>query len=565
MVWTEWTAIFDSPVDVVAARISSEGRLLDPLGIRVSSDIPAPVSPAVASNGKDYLVVWDDWAALSEPGIHGARITADGQVAGEGIIVINRLIHGERLSPAVAGGNDGYIVAWQDGRNASGVQSTGQDIYGTRVDSEGVVLDVDGFPICTAPGNQGSPSVAQGSEGFLIVWGDSRNFPAQGDDIYGARLDRNGTVLDTNGIVISTAPNDQWFPSVAASSNAYLVVWQDFRNSTVDVEQTDIYATLVSPAGEVSNPKGIVITAASGEQSQPAVAASSQGFLVVWNDRRSLRPGIYAARVSVVGVVLDPEGVAVDLVPKTYTPAVAASDDSYLVVWSRSSNPLGGFGSGILGARLNSQAEVIDTERILITAKGNDEASPAVASNGTNWLVVWEDWRNVTNGSDIYGVRIAYDGRALDCVAIPISTQASSARYPRLRVRVAIIWWPGQTTAILLRTSTISTRRGSVATAPFSIRQISRFADRRAFKTIPGSHRTGRTISSSGRMRGRAATATSTPHVSSGTVWFWSAMVSQSVLTVVVKAGRPSLSMVRSIWWFGRRGHNKSATSPERV
>src|SRR5262249_19219170 len=112
-----------------------------------------------------------------------------------------------------------------------------------------------------------------------------------------------------------------------------------------------------------------------------------------------------------------------DLVPRTFFPAVAASDDGFLAVWMRSSRPEGGFGSGILAARLKNQGEVIDPRAILITAKDNDEASPFVTSNGTNWLVVWQDSRNVTNGTDIYGVRVSYDGAPLDPAAIPISTQ----------------------------------------------------------------------------------------------------------------------------------------------
>src|SRR5207302_2750163 len=130
------------------------------------------------------------------------------------------------------------------------------NIYGTRVSNEGAVLDGNGFPISTASGEQFQPSVTRGPDGFLVVWSDWRQISSNGSDIYGARLDTNRTVLDPDGIAITTAPQDQMYPFVAADSTNYLVVWQDFRNST---EEADVYGALVTPAGEVSDPQGIAV------------------------------------------------------------------------------------------------------------------------------------------------------------------------------------------------------------------------------------------------------------------------------------------------------------------
>ena len=417
VVWTEWFALFDSPVDVVAARVSEEGELLDPFGIVISRENPPWASPAVASNGKDFLVVWvpDDFP--DGPAVHGARVNSEGQVMDDVPIVISRSGR-EHLVPSVAGDSEGYLVAWQM-RTDSG---SDQDVYGTRVSNVGLVLDGEGVPISAAPGHQGSPSVARGPGGFLVVWSDGREWESRGADIFGTRVDRDAMVLDPDGIAISTAPEGQGFVSVAAGSNAYLVTWQDSR-STGKVSEGDIYATLVTPDGEVSHPQGIAVSTASGHQSRPSVAAGADYFLVVWKDNRAIEPGVYASRVNPAGAVLDPEGRLVDAGAVSLGPRLAPSDSGFLVVWDRTW-PIGGaFGSSILGVRLNNRAEVIDAEAILITAKDNDEVSPAVASNGAGWLAVWVDWRNSTNASDIYGVRIGYDGTVLDTVTIPISIQ----------------------------------------------------------------------------------------------------------------------------------------------
>ncbi len=48
----------------------------------------------------------------------------------------------------------------------------------------------------------------------------------------------------------------------------------------------------------------------------------------------------------------------------------------------------------------------------------------AVAWNGTSWLVVWEDERSSsTNGSDVYGTRVSSAGEVLDPAGLPINTQ----------------------------------------------------------------------------------------------------------------------------------------------
>ena len=438
VVWTEWP-VFESPVDVVGARVSRDGVVLDPFGILISRAEQPPAAPSVASNGKDFFIVWEHFDFVTGLDIYGARVTVDGQVADPDGIVINNLPN-DQFHPSAAGDGEGYLVVWQERRSSNAL-----DIYGTRLSNNGAVMDGDGFPISTAPEEQFQPSVARGPNGFLVVWSDRRQFSSNGYDIYGARLDTNRAVLDPDGIAISTAPKDQSFPRVAANSTGYLVAWLDTR-STGNVEESDIYATLVSSAGVVSHPQGIAVSTATGNQSWPAVAAGSDDFLVVWNDSRPVQPGIYASRVGADGMVLDPEGVLVDPVPKTFFPAVGASDKGFFAVWMRSSRPEGGFGSGILGARLNSRAELIDSQPILITAKGNDEASSAIDSNGADWLVVWQDWRN-SDGVNIYGVRISYDGTVLDTSAILISTQPGFAMEPAVASAGSdylVVWTDGR-------------------------------------------------------------------------------------------------------------------------
>jgi hypothetical protein len=62
---------------------------------------------------------------------------------------------------------------------------------------------------------------------------------------------------------------------------------------------------------------------------------------------------------------------------------------------------------------------VLDPDAIAISPATNAQYRPAVSFDGTNFLVVWDDWRS---GGDVCGVRVSQAGVVLDSVVIPIST-----------------------------------------------------------------------------------------------------------------------------------------------
>ncbi|WP_437550013.1 MYXO-CTERM sorting domain-containing protein [Sorangium sp. So ce367] len=64
------------------------------------------------------------------------------------------------------------------------------------------------------------------------------------------------------------------------------------------------------------------------------------------------------------------------------------------------------------------------------------QSDAAVASDGTNFLVVWSDWRGdlttSSDGADLYAARIAPDGTVLDPRGIPISTGPGAQEQPAI-------------------------------------------------------------------------------------------------------------------------------------
>jgi hypothetical protein len=324
---------------------------------------------------------------------------------------------GYQFEAAIAFDGTNYLIAWQDGRSGAA------DIYGARVSPAGAVLDPDGIAISTAAGEQEVPALAFDGTNYLVVWRDGRS----GNwDIYGARVSPAGAVLDPGGIAISTAPGFQHYPALAFDGTNYLVAWQDGRSGAGD----DIYSSRVSPAGAVLDPGGIAISTAAGNQGGPALAFDGANYLVAWGDWRSGAGDIYGTRVSPVGAVLDPGGIAISTAPiYQVSPALAFDGTNYLVAWQDGRS--GGTEFDIYGARVSPAGAVLDPGGIPIsTAPRYQFLPPALAFDGSNYLVAWTDWRS--GQTDIYGARVSPAGAVLDPGGIAISTAPGFQELPAL-------------------------------------------------------------------------------------------------------------------------------------
>ncbi|KPJ60589.1 MAG: hypothetical protein AMJ46_06250 [Latescibacteria bacterium DG_63] len=467
--------------EIFFARVSPEGAVLDPDGVLVNVERCSKRSPAVAYGGENYLVVWNDcrqaginpadWAYF-----YGCRISPDGAVldSKESILIQWRKpeesLHSVgRAGPAVAfdGENylavwattcctpdiwhrddlfctlvtpeglvlspygvtitttqpeqlsilsvgsygDGFLVAWGEG------QAGGTNVRARRVTSDGVPLDPNKIDVCSAVGYQGAPVIAFDGVNSLTAWTDKRG---GGSDVYGTRITGEGVLLDSTGVVISTAPADQNAAAIAFDGSGYFMVWQETRG-----EDSDIYGARVSNEGVLLDTMSVAISVAPRQQTSPVVAFDGRGYLVVWEDTRGGDCDIYAARVSVGGVVPDPAGIAVCVAPGDQTaPAVASAGDGCLVVWQ----DLRGQNCDIFGARVSSEGAVTDPDGLEFSTAAGDQKLPAVACAGAGYLVVWEDARG--QDYDIYGARVRPDGVLPDLSGLRISTADRDQRSP---------------------------------------------------------------------------------------------------------------------------------------
>ncbi len=169
------------------------------------------------------------------------------------------------FNAAVAYGGGSYLVVWNDGR-----------IVASRVGTDGSVLDPAGVTISPSAHGSAEPAIAFDGTNHLVAWDDNRNDPW--GDIFAARVSPAGTVLDPSGIAVAAdslpAGLAQREPSVAANGS-FLVAWRDDRRLGVSASGSDIFAARVNSDGTVLDPSGISLTDSPTYDSQPAVAPAA--------------------------------------------------------------------------------------------------------------------------------------------------------------------------------------------------------------------------------------------------------------------------------------------------
>jgi hypothetical protein len=383
-----------------AVFLDTDGTLLEVFTVYRPSGTIAVTD--VLFDGTNYVFVWEDRRHAFSPykysDIYGARMSRSGNVLDTAGFVISTAV-GEQLNPSVAFDGTNYLVVWKEHRGSS------FDIYGIRISQYGAILDTASIAISTAVNNQYSPVVSFDGENYFVVWYDWRE-GWENVDIYGTRVNKFGIVLDTAGIAICTDEGWQTQPSIVFDGVNYFIVW---RNGT---SYSDIYGTRVSPRGKILDPAYIAISTADGKQTVPVVAFDGKNYLVVWQDQRikSLPSDIYGARVNQSGTVLDPDGFAIWTTTATQkTPVVAFTGENYFVFWDEEQDGT----SCIFGARINQFGLVIDSTNKLISDNSNFQQSPAAITDGRNCVVLWQE-RQKDSREYIRGARLDSSGAVID-------------------------------------------------------------------------------------------------------------------------------------------------------
>jgi MYXO-CTERM domain-containing protein len=277
-----------------AVRVSATGTLLDVLPILIPDPLSFSVVPQVAFDGTNYFVVWEHSSFSAAGDIYGARISPAGVVLDATPIQVS-VQPADQWSPTLSFSGGQYLVAWADARgNSSGL---GIDVYATRVTPAGTVLDPDGFAVVSLPGWQVPSAIASDGTNFLVAWSGEGNQ----SDVYAARVNAGGQVLDAGGIPVCVIPQStQINPMISWDGTNYLLAWTDDRSG-----KNEIYGARVAPTGTVLEPNGTLLYSGATDALSPVLAFDGKNHVMVFQSQNGGQSDLLGMRISPANVPVD--------------------------------------------------------------------------------------------------------------------------------------------------------------------------------------------------------------------------------------------------------------------
>lgn len=383
---------------------------------------------AVAAGAGGYLVVWEDerpiltgfagtaYEPLTGNGIdiYAARLDAAGQLVGGPIIIAQQGRDQTRPQVAWNESAQAWLVVWVSQRPD---WYFFQDIVCTRVSAGGEVLDPE--PILLRPENNSpandyarDPAVASDGQTWAVVWEDQIwNAGIGYPNIVGKRLSADGTVLDTNPVVVYQY-NSYSFgpiaPHLAWAGDEYLVVWER-------AGFYDIYGRRVGPALQPLGAEFVITSSGFG----PRVASNGVDFLVSSRQDK-------AHRVTHAGVSLDPAGIVLPVFGGSdfRGPDVAWNGTHWMVVTPSTHYP---DPRRVVLTRLTTDGAIVGTSSA-VSPNANDQFTPAVASGGNGPAhIAWTE-ENIGQGveQDAHGAVVDGNGQAGANVALSVGWSRQS-------------------------------------------------------------------------------------------------------------------------------------------
>lgn len=254
--------VWEGQGGVRAARISPDGAVLDPDGLLVTTN---GASPAVASDGSDYLVAFSGGSV---------RIDAAGDILDATPIATPTFTSAGGV--AVAWGTSDYLVVVAGATGGQGV----------RVDSNGQVLDT---PPISLMSYVTAPALAFRNGHFLLSYldGASGSFEVPRSLV----IDESGGTTAGPSSFVGAPPlsastvADMDMPAIAASTSGYLGAWRT-AGAAHDGVSTVIVEVRVSDVGDAIDDAATLVSRQMNAQIAPIVVGDDDGYALVWGDTR---------------------------------------------------------------------------------------------------------------------------------------------------------------------------------------------------------------------------------------------------------------------------------------
>ncbi len=246
-------------------------------------------------------------------------------------------------------------------------------------------------------GLQRTPVIASNGTNFFVAWESMSDKSG-----YGRILDASGTPVGSSDILISYNTYAQ-HPWVASDGTNYMVSYSSYRTSTM----SDIRAKLYDGQG---NPIGTTIEVnqtSALTQRNSVVASNGSTYLIAWEHKVADNDyDVYARIFDATGNPLTDEFcINIHNEMDQMTIAVASDGTNYLVAWENEYDDGTSYGhyDGMRGRIVHPDGTMEASEIIFM---GGYQLYPHLTFDGTNYLLTWINWF----GQSVYGQFVGVDG-----------------------------------------------------------------------------------------------------------------------------------------------------------
>jgi hypothetical protein len=160
--------------DILAVRIDARGRVLDRPPIVICNAEASQEQPRVAHSGGKFLVVWHDLRNGRDWDIYAARVTPDGRVLEPGGFLVAGGAQNQ-ASPVLAPTGEGFLVVWQHYNRHYQLQAAKLPAVGTDAAAPVHPLRFRGEVLWG-----GGLALARAGSGWLLSWNDEKDWSKSG-------------------------------------------------------------------------------------------------------------------------------------------------------------------------------------------------------------------------------------------------------------------------------------------------------------------------------------------------------------------------------------------------
>lgn len=312
----------EESTEVWCARVGLDGNSLDPAGIRIASGKGLRGDVKVASDGQDWLVVWEDLSNGHDWDVWGCLVSANGKPKGQPSMIAGGPHN--QCQPAVAFAGDCYHVVWA-GFVGSGLPNTpgnGYGLFGTRLSREGTLLDSQPQQLVSNQAFQAShPAIVANQERLMVVFMETGHIRWGSNVLNRVVLDaKNGRVVvgprpattddRKEGLGLGNKVTARWLP-IAASRKTLLTAIRNVEGFGGGKPYLATFWT-ISWAGELRKTTmtadGLRHPRIFYTPAHAALGSDGEHFLYVMESPASRTGNSQAMRMGLVGWLLAEDG-----------------------------------------------------------------------------------------------------------------------------------------------------------------------------------------------------------------------------------------------------------------